>query len=377
MRSISRSLNFLTAFFAFIATTSAAQAATYYVSNSGVNAAGGGAQSSPLKTIQYASTVAKPGDTVIVMPGTYNEVLKINDDGVIYTSQNKGAAHIVSSGYNVSVSIFGDNNTFSGFDVTAADNAHVGISSYGNGNKIMYNAVHDYKMVGPCDNNGGAGIGTSSRAQGTQAIGNVVTNIGSSFAGNPCNKIHGIYFAGPGGVIANNVVTGSSAAGIHLWHAATDITIAHNVVSRNGMSGIVYGDGDQPLGTVASNIKVIDNIVTNNGSKGIVEYGGRIGTGNEVNNNIVYGNGGEAIVLQKATQSGNITDKNPGSATSLAGGIPVPGLPGGSTNIGLTDSALPDIPTGAFDPRTGSGGTGGGGMGGGGSSPFGNCGTNG
>ena len=54
---------------------------TYYVSTTG-NDNGSGTQSSPWHTINHAlQSSLKPGDTVVVEPGTYNEAISINQSG--------------------------------------------------------------------------------------------------------------------------------------------------------------------------------------------------------------------------------------------------------------------------------------------------------
>ena len=54
---------------------------TYYVSTTGSNSANG-SSGTPWKTISYAMQQnLKPGDTVIVRPGTYNESVTIDHGG--------------------------------------------------------------------------------------------------------------------------------------------------------------------------------------------------------------------------------------------------------------------------------------------------------
>ena len=57
-------------FFLVMLFSSAAQAATYYVSPSG-NDSSSGLLGAPFKTIQKAANIVNPGDTVIVKDGTY------------------------------------------------------------------------------------------------------------------------------------------------------------------------------------------------------------------------------------------------------------------------------------------------------------------
>jgi parallel beta-helix repeat protein len=125
--------------------------------------------------------------------------------------------------------------------------------------------------------------------------------------------VQGIYSSNKGGKIMNNIVYRASAYGIHLWHAATDVTIANNTVFANGSAGmgggIVIGVGDSPGGVQLKNTKVINNVVYKNPRSGIAQYcySGQscIGSGNVTANNLVYGNG-SAITMKVGAATGTI-----------------------------------------------------------------------
>ena len=53
---------------------------TYYVSTAG-NDASTGIQENPWRTIQKAATTARAGETVVVLPGLYNEVVNLENNG--------------------------------------------------------------------------------------------------------------------------------------------------------------------------------------------------------------------------------------------------------------------------------------------------------
>jgi len=286
-------------------------AATYYVATTG-NDNNAGTQTAPFKTIQKGATVAKAGDTVMVLPGTYIGSVKNTNHGtasarIRFVSQVKWEAKIVSNSGNISFAAHGNYVDIEGFDVTASNDAHVGIAVYGSFSRILYNHVHDYRAP-VCGSNGGAGILTANYdSSDKDMIGNVVHDIGTVHlpASAPyCNSIHGIYHGTRGGKVQNNIVYRSASAGIHLWHAATEAVASHNLSFNNRGVGIIFGCGNAPF-IQCDNITVSNNIFMNNkGAFAIREYGNN-GSGNRVFNNIVYGNTSNTIEMKTGTASGN------------------------------------------------------------------------
>lgn len=280
---------------------------TVYVSPNGLDT-NNGTQNSPLKTISQASKIAKPGTTVVVLPGEYRENVKTNTSGssisakINYVSLEKWKAKIIGSGTESAWNNKGSFVNIMGFEVTGS--GRLGILNEGSNTTISYNHVHDLAASGGCNGSGGAGINNGNySASNGDIIGNVVHDIGYQYAGS-CNTIQGIYSSNFGGKIMNNVVYRAAAFGIHLWHAATDVTITNNTVFNNGAGtkggGIVIGTGDSPGGVILDNTSVINNIVYNNANYSIIEYcssGDKcIGNNNTVDNNIVYGNGQDIIM---------------------------------------------------------------------------------
>jgi len=160
--------------------------------------------------------------------------------------------------------------------------------------------VHDIPAAA-CDANGGAGIDTCSYdTRDNEMIGNVVHHIGTP----PCNRVQGLYYSHQGGRIVNNIAYANAGWGIHLWHAATDVTIANNLVFANGSGGIIVGAGDSPGGVVADNCVVSNNVVLDN-PIGIYEYGAT-GSGNRYLQNLVFRNTTQTRLLT-GTASGTLT----------------------------------------------------------------------
>lgn len=294
-------------------TPAAASIYHLYVSPSGSDS-NSGSQSSPLRSITKAASVAKPSTTIHVAAGTYSNVTTTvsgNATGRIrIISDTKWAAKIVGTGTEYHWSNRGNYVDIVGFDISGT--GRLGIVNYGSFNKIEANHVHDLKISGGCNGDGGAGIVNANySATDNDVIGNRVHDIGTPGA---CNGVQGIYHSHLRGHIYNNIVYRVSAWGIHLWHAANNVTIANNTVFANGSGGmgggIEFGVGDSPGGVVLNNTTVANNIVYRNAS-GIVQYcySGQscIGPNNTVANNLVYGNSGAAISLRAGSASATVT----------------------------------------------------------------------
>jgi hypothetical protein len=199
-----------------------------------------------------------------------------------------------------------------GFDISGLGD--LGIYNTGSYNRIMGNHVHNIPAAG-CPAYGGAGIHDGNySASNNDIIGNFVHDIGDYTQ--PCNRVHGIYHAQYGGHIYNNVSVHNQGWGIHLYHAATNVTISNNTVVNNAYGGIIVSasSGDFPSGSgTVTNTYVVNNLVYNNGHAsgasgyGIEEYGSSVGT-NYYNNNNVYQNGpSDWNLSSKAVRSGNIS----------------------------------------------------------------------
>jgi parallel beta-helix repeat protein len=90
-----------------------------------------------------------------------------------------------------------------------------------------------------------------------------------------------------GGSIVNNVIEGNKAFGIQLYPDCDGVLVNQNTVVENGRSGIIIG-GEA---ATSDNNFVVNNIFAFNGEQGIRSYwGGPIGSGNAVQNNLIYGN---------------------------------------------------------------------------------------
>jgi parallel beta-helix repeat protein len=274
-----------------------------------------GTKAAPFKTIQRAANMAKPSTTVHVAPGTYsgNVTTKVHGTAsarIRYVSDTKWGAKVVGSGTEGMWTNNANYTDIVGFDISGS--GRLGIANWASYTLFQGNHVHHLKISGGCNGGGGAGI-VNANYSGSDGdiIGNVVNDIGVP---GTCNGVQGIYSSNLRGKIMNNIVYRAAAYGIHLGHAASNVTIANNTVFQNGGGGmgggIVIGVGDSPGGKILTNTKVINNIVYKNAAAGIKQYCysgvSCIGSGNVVANNLVSGNG-SAITMKVGSATGTIT----------------------------------------------------------------------
>jgi hypothetical protein len=173
---------------------------------------------------------------------------------------------------------------------------------------ILSNHVHHIPAPG-CTGDGGAGILNANYASiDNDIVGNFVHDIGEPQGS--CPRVHGIYHSTLRGHILNNITCCNQGYGIHLWHAASEVTIAHNLVFNNRFGGILIGAGDAPYqgdpAHPADRILVANNIVIYNQNRYGIEEMGVTGHYNRYWNNLVYRNYAADWKLQTGTQSGTI-----------------------------------------------------------------------
>lgn len=263
---------------------------SYYVSPSGSDAADG-SQGHPFATIQKAADRARAGTMIHVLPGMYTDRVVNSANGtatarITFISDSKWGAKLKTSGTAISWINYGDYVDIVGFDVSGdGSDATVGIDNFGSFGRIIGNHVHDYAAAS-CEPTGAAGIENSENGNNhdNDIIGNVVDAIGPPVT-MYCNFDQGIYVSTAGGHVFNNIVYHVAAFGIHMWHAASGVTVANNLVFECGRGGILIGSNEMP----ADNFVVVNNIAIYNHEYGIYEYGS-VGTHNWFRNNLVYEN---------------------------------------------------------------------------------------
>lgn len=279
---------------------------TYYVSPSGSDSQIGDAIH-PFATIQHASTVVGPGDTVIVLDGTYTGDVTIKSSGtsghpITYMAQHKWQAKLVGKGTgdgSVVVGLTGGYIRIENFDVTGSDangiNLATGntVGSTASYNQAIGNRVHDLTNM-PCSSNSGSGISTGGGSDYLSVshddiIGNLIVNMqaGSGCSSGPYPT--GIYIQTPYDVVANNIVV-NAGYGLETWHNANHDTIYGNTVINSPHGGFIIGSGDAPSGaTWAQSGTLVQNNISVGNLHGFIEEGNT--HNNSYIDNLVWNNG--------------------------------------------------------------------------------------
>ena len=255
-------------------------AATYYVSPSGNNSNNGLSATTAWLTLQYASNTVLPGDSVIVLPGTYS--------GFYHTTSGTSAQPIVFAAQpgvliNLPNATTNDGINLEGASYIVIEGFHIyglprtGIRSVLNNHVTIKNNVCDscYKW--------GILTGFSDDI--------LIEN-------NECSRSvdeHGIYFSNSADnpVIRGNHCWGNHANGIHMNGdislggdgIISNALVENNIIHDNGVAGgsAINCDGVQ-------NSVIRNNLAYNNHASGISLYridGGGGSSGNVVVNNTV------------------------------------------------------------------------------------------
>jgi len=257
-----------------------AGATTFYVNN-GVPAAsdtGPGTRDTPFRTISAGVKAAKPGDTVMVAPGTYSELTPATDVaqlGVQVRSVGSASAPVTIQAQTAGSVTIDQGKKGVGFEII--NSAYVTINGfviqncYGGGVHMeegapSSNITVENMTVNHCDgvagdNVGGIYIGGCSNCT---IVNNSINDI----------KVGGVYYENGAGIhgygqtnctLQNNQITNAYTGIFHKRSSGgMGLLIANNVIS-NVTLGIVYsvgGAGDPPH----NNQRVYNNIIDASGS---------------------------------------------------------------------------------------------------------------
>ncbi len=283
-------------------------ASVWFVAATGSDATGDGSVSNPFATITHAVASAAAGDTILVSPGTYHEMVNITKHVTIQSLSSDPSNTIVdATGLSMGFFVLGSaaaGTVISGFSVQNANNH--GIYAQDTSKVIFEHNVVTRNGQNPTSAFSGEDkavelVGTSY----SSIVGNtVIDNLYGGIAINDNGPINPGFYS-PGSLLPSigNVISGNTVVGNRPHHCSIvvsaydagagvfDTIVSSNVIVDNS-AGVVIA-ADVPNSEVA-NTTVAFNTILNNGEAGIVLHdnglGGRL-SGTVVMGNTLSGNG--------------------------------------------------------------------------------------
>lgn len=253
----------------------ASQGKVFYVSRSGSDR-NRGTSARPWRTIGKAMRTLRPGQTALVLRGTYAESLQWSRGGTeaapITIAAAPGARAVITG----RVKILASYVRLAGFRI-------VGQTSLNSDEVAVYvtGGAHVEISRNEITRAARSGIFVSGAVQDLQVVGNRIHHNGTR-----ADFDHGIYWHSGNGLIANNVIEGNIAYGIQLYANADGVVVTSNTIVGNGRSGIIVA-GDS--GTTSDGNLLVNNILAFNAEFGLRSYwAGSVGTGNIAQANLGY-----------------------------------------------------------------------------------------
>jgi len=266
-----------------------ADAATYYVAIGGSDAFAG-TFSEPFRSIGRGVRVLKPGDTLYVMAGTYNESLMDTiPGGTSWTSPVTIARYqndtvIINANGSVNISIQGSDSAYIILDGLILENGYDGLD-------VVSGAHHVRFQNGEVRNMTRGGITCHAfDAQPTfstfcELINLSVHDTGSSGFG------HGIYLSGSDNLVEKCEIYNNKKWGVQIANGTAGGGANRNIVRNSRLYNNGALDGGGVTVHASDSSLVYNNLVYNNAN---VHSAIRVGDGaaaTKVYNNTVYGNG--------------------------------------------------------------------------------------
>ena len=290
--------------------------APFYVSTGGSDTTGTGSLASPFATISHAVSAAVSGQTVVVEPGTYKEMVLVTKQLTLTSETLQPSTTTVdATGQPVGIAVIGPNSNgtvVEGFTVTGANNEGIFVQD-------SFNVVVDNNVVSGNAFNVVAGLGevkgiqltgtSDSTVAGNTVVGNGYGGIGVTDDG-PIDASWNATAAPASGIPAgtanpgnSNFISGNLVENNHPNHCAIVLSsydpnegVSNNVISGNtvvdNQNGVIVA-ADTP-NTIAINNTVIYNNILNNGEGGVIVHSnapGDVVTGNSIMYNTFSANG--------------------------------------------------------------------------------------
>lgn len=293
----------------FLSTIAAAHGATYYVSTTGSDSNPGTASAPFQHVSKGVGSAVNPGDTVIVMNGTYgnegvlapNYVVTLNNSGVAgnpitIMAQNRGQAILDSGNTSTTTTCNGASSYFNlnnasfvviqGFVIQHACDSGIQSNNAAHDITFRWNTIQYIANREVTDQYGRDGIYLNTSEYNFTFDGNIFHDIGRTSGITLMQLDHGIYSHAQNVTITNNVFYNMDRGySIQLADGAANYVIANNTFAGGNADGaagqIMYWGGN-------TNIAVENNIFYQPNTSALIEFEATI-SGSTFNNNIIYG----------------------------------------------------------------------------------------
>jgi hypothetical protein len=286
-----------------------ASAATYYVATTGSDS-NPGTQSAPFRHLSKAAlTATQPGDTVIVMDGTYdnegvvapNIVVILSYSGtagnpITFRAQNRGKAILDSMNSSTTTSCDGASAYFGlksvsfiviqGFVIQRGCDSGILTDGAAHDITIRWNEIRNIANHTVTDQIGRSGIYLHASEYNFIFDGNSFHDIGRTDGQTLLHFDHGIYSQGQNMTIINNIFYNMNrGVSIQIADGASNWLVANNTFAFGNANGEA---GQIMFWNTNSNITVRNNIFYNPNSSAITRYAATI-SGSAFDHNLVYG----------------------------------------------------------------------------------------
>jgi len=286
-----------------------ASAATYYVATTGSDS-NPGTQSAPFRHLSKAAlTATQPGDTVIVMDGTYdnegvvapNIVVILAYSGtagnpITFRAQNRGKAILDSMNSSTTTSCDGASAYFGlkstsfiviqGFVIQRGCDSGIQTDGAAHDITIRWNEIRNIANHTVTDQIGRNGIYLHASEYNFTFYGNSFHDIGRTDGQTLLHFDHGIYSQGQNMTIINNIFYNMNRGfSVQTADGASNWLIANNTFAFGNANGEA---GQIMFWNTNSNITIRNNIFCNPNSSAITRYTATI-SGSVFDHNLIYG----------------------------------------------------------------------------------------
>jgi hypothetical protein len=253
-----------------------------------------GTREQPWRTLAHAEAAARPGDTVVLRPGTYGA------RGTVTALARSGSAaarisFVAEPGAPAprilgQLRVEGNHRRLCGLLFEGPTGpVPKGTASSKGGEDVQVWIMGDGVELSRSEVRGNrwhAGV-YLYEAKDARIVGNWVHDNGQF--GNPAmaNLDHGIYFESGSGLVADNLIEHNLAHGVQLYPEPARVTVRNNIITGHGRAAIIFGE------RAAAN-QVVGNLITGN-HEGVRTWE-LSGTGNAVRDNRIWSNRNGAFV---------------------------------------------------------------------------------